>query len=661
MFFLIGHFLAGQLWAAEPGLAVSAGPNRVPPPTPPPVEVRKEAGMVPLPQALEGLTVYSIGSPTDEEQLYVELLNRARINPAQEAERLRNTADPNILQAYDYFGVDLDLMASQISGLAATAPLSIDAKLMAAARLHSGDMLANAFQGHTGSDGSTPSSRVSAQGYGWSMLGENVFASADSVEYGHAGFEVDWGYGTGGMQSPPGHRLNIHNSGFREIGVGVVLGSNGGVGPQLVTQDFASRSALLPFITGVAYYDLNGNGFYDLGEGLGGVEVTVTGSSSYAITARSGGYSVPAPANNSVTVRFAAAGIPDFSQAVAVGSANVKVDYVPLYTPPVTVGPDPVWVGLSNRFTFSAVGGMDGYEWERIKRSPFTAVEGAENGLTNVTASVSAGYQVVVSDVHASGTKSFHLAHPAPEDQVLRLKRLLRPGTNSTLNFASRLGLANPGQVATVQVSTNEGDGWLTVWSRPGTGSSGQSSFANISVPLGAMAGTFLEIQFVYDYTSGNYYYQTSTGAGWYIDNIAVTQAEELTAPVLAEADSSAACFFDFVPDALGDYALRVRGRAANRLFLWGPAFLTQAVSALPQVRFRAGPVLAGNRATIEFEVSGGTASAFTVEIASSPAGPWSRDMSATIQTLISGSRFQANASVGDGHSAFYRIMATSQ
>ena len=44
----------------------------------------------------------------------------------------------------------------------------------------------------------------------------------------------------GGMQTGRGHRANIHSANFREIGVGVTLGTNGAIGPQLVTQDFGT-------------------------------------------------------------------------------------------------------------------------------------------------------------------------------------------------------------------------------------------------------------------------------------------------------------------------------------------------------------------------------------------------------------------------------------
>src|SRR4051812_25515154 len=58
---------------------------------------------------------YSHGDPTPEEQYLLELLNRARANPAAEGQRLvslidptRNPSqeDPNLLNIVRYYGVD---------------------------------------------------------------------------------------------------------------------------------------------------------------------------------------------------------------------------------------------------------------------------------------------------------------------------------------------------------------------------------------------------------------------------------------------------------------------------------------------------------------------------------------------------------------------------
>jgi hypothetical protein len=111
-------------------------------------------------------------------------------------------------------------------------------------------------------------------------------------------------------------------------GVGVVNGSNGSVGPQVVAQALGDRPGITPFVTGVVYYDLDGDQFYDLGEGIGGVTVRVSGSPAYALTARSGGYSVPVSGAGPRTVTFSVPGLPDVEKTVTLaGSQNVKVDH----------------------------------------------------------------------------------------------------------------------------------------------------------------------------------------------------------------------------------------------------------------------------------------------------------------------------------------------
>ena len=51
-----------------------------------------------------GLTFYDFGNPTAEEQLYLELINRARANPPAEGARLAATTDPDVLSAYSISG-----------------------------------------------------------------------------------------------------------------------------------------------------------------------------------------------------------------------------------------------------------------------------------------------------------------------------------------------------------------------------------------------------------------------------------------------------------------------------------------------------------------------------------------------------------------------------
>ncbi|WP_326649651.1 MULTISPECIES: CAP domain-containing protein [unclassified Streptomyces] len=88
--------------------------------------------------------------------------------------------------------------------------LTMNAKLTKAALDHSKDMASHKNMSHTGSDGSSPGDRITSAGYSWSTYGENVaygYATPESV--------------MAGWMSSPGHKANILNCAFKEIGIGL--------------------------------------------------------------------------------------------------------------------------------------------------------------------------------------------------------------------------------------------------------------------------------------------------------------------------------------------------------------------------------------------------------------------------------------------------------
>src|SRR5215218_7831196 len=111
-----------------------------PPPAPPPV-IHTASGISPKGPDTPTAQLYSIGSPTNEEQYYLELINRARANPPAEGVRLALTTDSNVVASYNYFGVNLVLMQSQFALIGSAQPLSMNATLTTAARAHSQNML----------------------------------------------------------------------------------------------------------------------------------------------------------------------------------------------------------------------------------------------------------------------------------------------------------------------------------------------------------------------------------------------------------------------------------------------------------------------------------------------------------------------------------------
>lgn len=104
-------------------------------------------------------------------------------------------------------------------------PVSGDGLLAKAASRHSADMAARDYFSHTSPDGTDPGARITAAGYRWSTYGENI---AKGQRTASAVME-SW-------MNSEGHRANILNCAFKEIGVGKEDSSDGPVW----TQNFAT-------------------------------------------------------------------------------------------------------------------------------------------------------------------------------------------------------------------------------------------------------------------------------------------------------------------------------------------------------------------------------------------------------------------------------------
>ncbi|MCT9011149.1 CAP domain-containing protein [Streptomyces rhizosphaerihabitans] len=102
-------------------------------------------------------------------------------------------------------------------------PVALNAKLSQAAQAHSADMASHNTMSHTGSDGSDPGQRITRAGYLWSTYGENVAYGYSTPEQVMAGW-----------MASAGHKRNILDCGFKEIGVGVAQPGN------YWTQDFGT-------------------------------------------------------------------------------------------------------------------------------------------------------------------------------------------------------------------------------------------------------------------------------------------------------------------------------------------------------------------------------------------------------------------------------------
>ena len=315
------------------------------------------------------LILYEHGEPTAQEQYMLELINKARANPLEEAARL---------------GIDLNqgLTPGTLEGTFKP-PLAFNHFLIDSSRAHSQWMLDNDVFSHTGKEDSDPFARMVEAGYSFT----GSYAAAENIAWagiGDTNFPLDLDGFTSilhdNLFKSPGHRVNILATQVNEIGIGIQNGLfTAGSPPNTVvynalmgTQNFARSSAsLAPFILGVVYDDLDQDGFYSPGEGVSGVTITTADGDYYAVSSISGGYAIPYKGRGWTEVHFESE-TPLQSRTIVVNltGANVHLNYnlsEPEPEPPSIVShPSSVSATLNQSVLFSvlAIGSEPlSYQW----------------------------------------------------------------------------------------------------------------------------------------------------------------------------------------------------------------------------------------------------------------------------------------------------------
>jgi uncharacterized protein YkwD len=258
---------------------------------------------------------YLAGSlqPTDQEQLFLELLNAARADPAA-------------------YGISIGL---DLSDVAASQPMAFNLVLVEAARLHSQDMNDRRFFGHANPDGEDPGDRMTASDYDWTAYAESIAAGFDTPAEALSALIIDEGIPDLGHRK---HLLAIDDPGedtlrsLDELGIGIVLNGTGPYRHYYTIDSARDHFTAAPydaFLTGVIYTDLDENDLYSPGEGYPGITVHAVGPADVSVTSfDTGGYSLPLPPGT-YTVTATGFGLPDggLSAVVTMGTSNVKLDF----------------------------------------------------------------------------------------------------------------------------------------------------------------------------------------------------------------------------------------------------------------------------------------------------------------------------------------------
>ncbi|NER00164.1 MAG: hypothetical protein F6K30_26280, partial [Cyanothece sp. SIO2G6] len=285
-------------------------------------------------------------TPTNENQLMLELINRARANPQAETNR--------------YSALNGDLNEGLAAGTISTdakQPLAWNELLGNAAEGHSQDMLDRDFFAHRNPDGDRSFDRIADAGYNASTTGENLAwtgTSRSSINLAaQTAFQHELLFVDAGVRGR-GHRVAILNDNYREIGISNLAGRNyqGFNSVVVTTQNYGTQRNSDPFLTGVVFTDrvVNDN-FYTIGEGLGGATIRVYDASGTSlidstVTYGSGGYQLQLAAGTydiTVVTDFDGDGEDEIASAddVVIGTDNVKVDFTSAIASEITPTPAP--------------------------------------------------------------------------------------------------------------------------------------------------------------------------------------------------------------------------------------------------------------------------------------------------------------------------------
>ena len=252
---------------------------------------------------------------TAGEQYLLELINRARLDPAAEAARYNLSLN--------------DGLAAGTIGTQALQVLAPNQELSTAADTHSTWMLQTNSFSHAGANGSNAGDRIQDNGYQfrghWAWRENLAWVGStgnidmqDAIEQHHEG-----------LYRSSSHRVNTFAESMQEIGIGQVAGKftqNGTTyNSSMLTENYASTGSDV-FVTGVAYRDTDKDGFYSIGEGKS--DVWFLTPDNIERTAAAGGYGLEIAPQHDLQVK-----IGQGQQLMAVvetdvSAGNVKLDLV---------------------------------------------------------------------------------------------------------------------------------------------------------------------------------------------------------------------------------------------------------------------------------------------------------------------------------------------
>ncbi|MEU4877838.1 sigma-70 family RNA polymerase sigma factor [Streptomyces sp. NPDC021608] len=191
-------------------------------PTPDAAETSPSPSASPTPSASASSSPSASASPSARKSATASAKPAAK--PA--ASRQPASRTPTVRSGSSGRSAQVIALVNEERAKAGCGALTEDPLLRKSAQGHSDDMAARGFFDHTNPDGADPGQRITAAGYRWSTYGENIAMGQQSAQ----AVMTSW-------MNSPGHRANILNCAFKNIGVGI----HDGAGGPWWTQNFGAK------------------------------------------------------------------------------------------------------------------------------------------------------------------------------------------------------------------------------------------------------------------------------------------------------------------------------------------------------------------------------------------------------------------------------------
>lgn len=243
------------------------------------------------------------------------------------------------------------------------------------------------------------------------------------------------------------------------------------------------------------------------------------------------------------------------------------------YTPVAISGPARPPLGTASTYAIALPSFTSGFDWRTIQLGSFAKTFTGESGLDGLRATTTPGYDMVQTFAAATGRSAYRFAHLNPRsDQILLFPEAYYvTGSNSAVSFLSRLGIATAIETARVQVSTDDGSSWSTVYTQAGTSASNstapsatEGAFVARTVSLGAYVGRVVRVRLAYAIEPSGIAFLPAPDniVGWFVDDLTLINVQ--TATPGAAVRVATGTTFAYNATAAGSLGLQARALMAG-------------------------------------------------------------------------------------------------